>query len=98
MVLSVKTRTAIIVNDRGEAFIGWFSHCNISASGFESYRSEPHFAKRERMKAGSHPMFYGYPPRDKWVNEPAVFADERSAARALQRIARKIFGGVAVVS
>lgn len=92
------SRTAIIVNERGEGFTGWFSHCDISASGFETYRSEPHFAKRELLRARSHPLFDYYPPHDTWVNEPKVFADKRSAERALKRIERRVLGGVVVVS
>ena len=91
-------RTAVIVNDRGEAFIGWFSHCDISASGFETYRSEPHFARRELLKAGSHPLFSYYPPKDTWVSNPRVFADARSAARALKRIERHTLARLAVVT
>ncbi len=94
----MKAKTAIIVNDRNEGFIGWRSHCEISASGFETYRSRPHFAKRERVKAGSNPNFYGYPPTDQWVNEPVVFADTRSAVRAMTRIARHSLARVAVVA
>lgn len=91
-------RTAIIVNDQGEAFVGWFSHCDISASGFETYRSEPRFAKRELMKAGTHPLFSFFPPHDEWVGEPKVFSDARAAARALKRIKARHWHAVAVVS
>lgn len=61
-------------------------------------RSEPHFAKRELMKAGSHQLFNYYPPRDTWVDNPVVFADKRSATRALQRIARRAWCKLAVVT
>lgn len=90
-------RTAIIVNDQGEAFTGWFSHCDISASGFETYRSEPHFAKRKLVKAGTRQLFF-CPPRDMWVNDPKVFSDARAAARALKRIKARHWHAVAVVS
>ncbi len=92
-------KTAIIVNSRGEAFTGWVSRCDISPSGFETYRSEPRFAKRSRLEAGSHPLFDGYPPAACWVDEPKVFGDRRAAERALQRMKRHLFiGDLAVVS
>ncbi len=44
--------SAIIVNDKNEVFIRWYSHCDISASGSESYRSEPYFAKQTDLNKG----------------------------------------------
>lgn len=90
--------TAIIVDSSGEAFVGWFKHCDVSASGFETYRSEPHFAKAEWMAAGSHPLFYGYPPTGRVVNSPKVFASKHSAERAMRRIARRHWRDMAVVT
>lgn len=95
----MKPRTAIIVNDRGEGFIGWRSHCDVSASGFETYRSEPHFAKREWAEPSAHPLFHGYyPPKARWVNDPVVFSSPRAAARAMARIERRTLARLAVVS
>jgi hypothetical protein len=91
-------RTAVIVNDRGEAFIGWFSACDISPSGFESYRSVARFGRRTLLKRGEHPLFDGYPPADCWVDEPRVFSSARAAARALKRIERHTLSRLAVVS
>jgi hypothetical protein len=91
-------RTAIIVNDLGEAFTGWFSGCAFSPSGSESYYSFARFARREWMPAGSHPLFERYPPEGCWVDEPKVFSSPRAAERALVRIRRYHFHEVAVVS
>jgi hypothetical protein len=91
-------RTAIIVNDRGEAFVGWFSACDISPSGYESYRSVAVFARRTLLKRGTHPLFDGYPPTDRWVDEPRVYSSARVAARAMKRVSRYHFGQLAIVT
>lgn len=81
-------RTAVIVNDRGEAFVGWRSHVSISVSGFETYYSVPYFAK-ERVFRHSEGDFWpsGVPRDELWrVDSPRVFASEQSARRSMERM------------
>ncbi len=92
------TRTAVIVNDRGEAFVRWHSHCSISESGFESYYSVPYFAKERVARYEECKIWPADVPRDKpWhLDRPHVFASRQSAERAMGRM---FFGGrLAVVS
>lgn len=90
--------TAIIVNDRGEAFIGWRSHCSLSESGFETYHSVPFFAKEKVLYYEKSSLWPMDAPKDEpWrLNRPYVFASVRSAERAMGRML--CFGELAVVS
>jgi hypothetical protein len=91
-------KNAIIVNDRGEAFVRWHSHCSLSESGFETYHSVPFFAKEKVLHYEECSLWPTEAPKDRpWrLNRPYVFASARSAERAMRRML--CFGRLAVVS
>lgn len=91
-------KTAIIVNDRGEAFTGWASACSISVSGSESYHSVPQFFKSIRIEVKpNHFRPFGLEDGDFYtLHEPYVFCSEESAKRTMHRIYG--YGQLAVVS
>jgi len=88
--------TAIIVNDRGEAFVGWRSSCSLSENGVEMYSSVPFFAKETVLHYEPGHLWDPDVPTDKPVrlNRPYVFSSVRAAARA----ARRMWSKVAVVT
>ena len=98
-------KTAIIVNDRGEAFTGWHSACDISASGMESYRSVASFSKprtvlHPRLQRQSGEFISYWPLQGSkrlhyTAGKPYVFVNRRAAEKALRRM--HCFARLAVV-
>lgn len=90
--------TAIIVNDRGEVFVGWRSACSISGNGWEDYYTVPEFGKPVSTTIGPNDFRMSH-QKDGDVmhyNEPYVFSSVRAAKKAMERIYGK--GELAVVS
>jgi hypothetical protein len=95
------SRTAIIVNSRGEAFVGWRSLCCVEASGFENYSSSPCFEVPVKIELTPKCLIpFGMQVGDRyWVNPPYVFSSTRSALRALDKISRYVSkSSLAIVS
>lgn len=91
--------TAIIVNDRGEVFTHWASACDVSASGYETYRSVPQFAKPKTIVILDND-FTPYSLRNSrrrhyTVNKPYLFNSIEAAQKAVRRMG---FRRVAIVS
>jgi len=81
-------RTAIIVNDRGEVFVGWRSAVSLSESGYETYYSVPCFARVKRVVVEpGHLRPMGTEVGDVYyLNSPKVYGSVRAAERAARRI------------
>lgn len=82
--------TAIIVNDRGEVFTHWASACDISASGYETYRSVPQFARPQTLTIEDND-FTPYSLRNSrrrhyTINKPYVFNSAEAAKKAMARM------------
>ncbi len=92
------SKTAVIVNSRGEAFVRWHSHCSVSESGYETYYSVPYFAKERVARYEECGIWPSDVPKDEpWITDrPHVFASEQSARRAMRRMS--CFAELAVVS
>ncbi len=101
------TRTAIIVNSRGEAFVGWRSGCSIGVSGCEEYYTIASFTKARTIL---HPRltrdnnrefltYWPYPDSKRLhytADKPYVFSNRKTAEKAMQRM-RGMLGRIAVV-
>jgi hypothetical protein len=97
----MKNKTAIIVNSRGEVFVGWRSSCSVEASGFERYFVTPYFDCPLRVVLTPNSLIpLGMQVGDRWwVRPPYVFSSTRSALRALDKISRYVSkASLAIVS
>ncbi len=93
-------RTAVVVNDRGEALVGWAFSVSFDVSGSETYFRVPVFAARRAVVHGPNDFVpsgrsAGEPY---FVNDPYVFSSEVSAERAVLRMRGRVLGRLAVVS
>lgn len=80
-------QTAIIVNSRGEVFIGWRSGCVIAAWGGETYYLSAEFQKPRTIIRTAN-EFWPWSGRRIYRNigKPYVFSDRRSAEKALSKM------------
>lgn len=86
----VKTSsTAIIVNDRGEAFCGWAWTCSIQVDGWEKWYKVPAFAIPKKITVTSETQFRPFEievGESYWINRPYLFSSREAAERTLHRI------------
>jgi hypothetical protein len=81
-------QTAIIVNDRGEVFIGWRMTWSVAVNGWEDYFRVPAFGTPKTITFKENDLLpMGKKPGDSMTfNSPYVFSSVRSAERTLKRI------------
>lgn len=80
--------TAIIVNSRGEVFVGWRSGCTIGVWGGETYYLSAEFQKTETVvRRDGHWWPWGSAGRCyRTIGKPYVFSSKRAAEAALLRM------------
>ena len=82
--------TAIIVNDKGEAFIRWAMRVSHTVTGAEDFYTVPVFAKQETVVVGEHDFRPCWMLKSKrrhyTLNKPYVFSSIRAAEQAKSRM------------
>lgn len=90
--------TAIIVNARGEVFVGWRAAVSISGNGWEDYYTVPEFGIPKSWVIGPNDfrMTFQKTGDIAHINRPYVFSSVRAAKKAMERM--RGHGELAVVS